>query len=61
MTKEQKEIRLALRKIIELTAGVEPDGAVWGFDTEIANIDCLIDMAYKIIEPFLAHKESVKS
>ena len=43
------QIRKKLRKVIELTASVEKDGAVWGFDTEIGNIEVLIDKAVKIL------------
>jgi len=39
-----------IRKIIELTASVDDEGMVWGFDTEINHIDNLINRAEDIIK-----------
>lgn len=42
--------RAKLRKIIELTASIEPDGTVWGMDTDCGNIKELIGRAEVIMK-----------
>jgi hypothetical protein len=45
--------RSAIRKVIEMTSTVEDSGSVWGMDTDVGNIDELIDKAEGILKPYL--------
>lgn len=43
-------MRDILRKIIELTADINKDGSVWGKDTELGDIDDLIEDALSFLK-----------
>ena len=47
MNTEQKTI---IDKIIRLTASIDPNGAVWGYDTEICQVDELREDVFKLIK-----------
>ncbi len=48
-----KELRTALRKVIDLTCEIYDNGETWGMDTVVGNIEDLIDKATNILKPYL--------
>jgi hypothetical protein len=52
--------REAIRKIIELTSDIYNDsGDVWGHDTDLGNMENLIDKAIEIIKEDIVLKEKL--
>ena len=49
-----RTVRNRLKKIIELTAYIDPkDKSVWGHDTDLGKVDDILEEAHKIIRPLL--------